>query len=35
MKLEAVTKVQVDKIAELEATCADLRRGKDKLTDSY
>jgi uncharacterized coiled-coil protein SlyX len=35
MELEVVTKSQADKIAELEATCADLKQGKDKLTDGY
>jgi hypothetical protein len=35
MELEVVTKLQADKIAELEATCADLKHGKDKLTDGY
>jgi uncharacterized coiled-coil protein SlyX len=34
-ELEVVTKLQADKITELEATCADLKCGKDKLTDGY
>jgi uncharacterized coiled-coil protein SlyX len=35
MELEVVTRSQADKITELEATCANLKHGKDKLTDSY
>jgi chromosome segregation ATPase len=35
MELEVVTRSEADKIVELEATCADLKRGKDKLTDGY
>jgi uncharacterized coiled-coil protein SlyX len=35
MELEVVTRSQADEIAELEATCADLMHGKDKLTDGY
>jgi hypothetical protein len=34
-ELEVVTKPQVDKIVELEATCVNLKRGKEKLIDKY
>jgi uncharacterized coiled-coil protein SlyX len=34
-ELEQVARSQADKIAELEATCADFRREKDKVTDGY
>jgi uncharacterized coiled-coil protein SlyX len=35
MELEVVMKLQADKIVELEVTCTDLKRGKEKLTDGY
>jgi uncharacterized coiled-coil protein SlyX len=35
LELEAVTKSQAKNIAELEATCVNLRHRKDKLTDGY
>jgi uncharacterized coiled-coil protein SlyX len=34
-ELEAVARSQADKITELEATCADLKCEKDKVTDGY
>jgi uncharacterized coiled-coil protein SlyX len=30
-----VMRLQADKITELEATCADLKREKEKVTDGY
>jgi hypothetical protein len=35
LELEVVMKLQADKIVELEVTCTDLKRGKEKLTDGY
>jgi uncharacterized coiled-coil protein SlyX len=35
VELEVVMRSQADKIAELEATCANLKREKDKVTDGY
>jgi hypothetical protein len=34
-ELEVVMKSQADKITELEATCADLKHAKEKLTNGY
>jgi uncharacterized coiled-coil protein SlyX len=34
-ELEAVTRLQADKITELEATCTNLKREKDKVIDVY
>jgi hypothetical protein len=34
-ELEVVMRSHADKIIELEATCADLKREKDKVTDGY
>jgi uncharacterized coiled-coil protein SlyX len=34
-ELEQVARSQADRITELEATCADFRREKDKVTDGY
>jgi predicted nuclease with TOPRIM domain len=34
-ELEVVARSQVDKIAELEVTCGDLKCEKDKVTDGY
>jgi hypothetical protein len=34
-ELEQVARSQADRIMELEATCADFRREKDKVTDGY
>jgi uncharacterized coiled-coil protein SlyX len=34
-ELEVVTRSQAHKITELEATCADLKHEKDKVTDGY
>jgi hypothetical protein len=34
-ELEVVMRSHADKIVELEATCADLKREKDKVTDGY
>jgi uncharacterized coiled-coil protein SlyX len=33
--LEVVMRSQADKITKLEATCTNLKREKDKVTDSY
>jgi hypothetical protein len=33
IELEVMTRLSANKIAELEVTCTDLKRGKDKLTD--
>jgi hypothetical protein len=35
VELEAVSRSQANRIAELEATCADFKRQKDKVTDGY
>jgi hypothetical protein len=35
VELEVVAGSQVDRIAELEATCTDFKREKDKVTDGY
>jgi hypothetical protein len=35
VELEVVTRSQVDKIIELEATCGKFKREKDKVTDGY
>jgi uncharacterized coiled-coil protein SlyX len=35
VELEVVARSQADRIAELEATCADFKREKDKVTDGY
>jgi uncharacterized coiled-coil protein SlyX len=35
VELEVVTRSQADRIAELEATCADFKCKKDKVTDGY
>jgi uncharacterized coiled-coil protein SlyX len=35
VELEAVARSQANRIAELEATCADFKREKDKATDGY
>jgi uncharacterized coiled-coil protein SlyX len=35
VELEVVARSQVNRITELEATCADFKREKDKATDGY
>jgi uncharacterized coiled-coil protein SlyX len=35
VELEVVAGSQVDRITELEATCTDFKREKDKVTDGY
>jgi uncharacterized coiled-coil protein SlyX len=35
VELEVVARSQADRIAELEVTCADFKREKDKVTDGY